>query len=99
MFPETLFTIVTLVDRYLSAKTVPLAELQLVGAAALFIAAKFEETYQVPTVKQLIAACANQYTAPQLLKIEADMVNTFGFDLIINSMFKFYEPLAKVAGL
>ena len=69
MFPETLFTMITLVDRYLSAKHVPLAELQLVGAAALFIAAKFEETYQVPTVKQLIAACANQYTASQILKI------------------------------
>ena len=27
------------------------------------------------------------------------MVNTFGFDLIVNSTFKFYEPLAKTAGL
>ena len=99
MFPETLFTVITLVDRYLSAKIVPLAELQLIGAAALFIAAKFEETYQVPTVKQLISACANQYTATQLLKTEADMVNIFGFNLIVNSTFKLYEPLAKVAGL
>lgn len=41
MFPETIFTIVTLVDRYLSAKSVPLSELQLVGVAALYIAAKF----------------------------------------------------------
>ena len=90
MFPETLFTIVTLVDRFLSAKNVALSELQLVGAAALFIAAKFEETYQVPTVKQLISACAGQYTAAQLLKMEADMVNLFGFELIVNSAFKFY---------
>ena len=99
MFPETLFTMTTLVDRYLSAKTVPLSELQLIGASALFIAAKFEETYQVPTMKQLLSACAGQYTASQLTKTEADMVNTFGFDLIINSAYKFYEPLAKVAGL
>lgn len=42
MFPETIFTVVTLIDRYLSAKSVPLQELQLVGAAALSIAAKFE---------------------------------------------------------
>ena len=68
MFPETIFTIATYIDRYLSAKSVPLSELQLVGAAALLIAAKFEETYQVPTVKQLISACAGQYTASQLLK-------------------------------
>ena len=27
------------------------------------------------------------------------MISVFGFNLIINSAFKFYEPLAKVAGL
>lgn len=63
MFPETLFTVVSLIDQYLSVKEVPLFELQLVGVAALYIAAKFEETYQVPQVKQLVACCANQYTA------------------------------------
>jgi hypothetical protein len=42
MFPETIFTIVTLIDRYLSKKLVLLGELQLVGIAALLIAAKFE---------------------------------------------------------
>lgn len=41
MFPETIFTVTTLVDRYLSAKTIALSELQLVGASALLIAAKF----------------------------------------------------------
>lgn len=41
MFPETIFTIVSLVDQYLSLKEVPLNELQLVGVAALYIAAKF----------------------------------------------------------
>ena len=99
MFPETIFTVVTLVDRYLSAKAVPLSELQLIGAAALFIAAKFEETYQVPQMKQLLSACAGQYTTTQLLNTEADMLAVFGFDLIVNSTFKFYEPLAKISGL
>lgn len=99
MFPETIFTIVTLVDRYLSAKEVRLSELQLIGAAALFIAAKFEETYQVPQIKHLLSACAGQYTNVQLLNMEAEMVNLFGFDLIVNSSYKFYEPLAKIAGL
>lgn len=41
MFPETLFSIVALIDQYLAAKEVPLSELQLVGVAALYIAAKF----------------------------------------------------------
>lgn len=69
MFPETLFSIVALIDQYLTAKEVPLAELQLVGVAALYIAAKFEETYQVPQVKQLVTCCANQFTTAQILEM------------------------------
>lgn len=41
MFPETLFTIVSVVDKYLSIKETSLRELQLVGVAALYLAAKF----------------------------------------------------------
>jgi G2/mitotic-specific cyclin 3/4 len=67
MFPETIFTVVTLVDRYLALKDVPLSELQLIGAAALFISAKFEETYQVPQLKQIVSACASQYTKEEIL--------------------------------
>ena len=67
MFPETIFTMVTLLDRYLSAKAIPLSELQMVGAAIILLSAKFEETYQVPHLKQLVSACANQYTATQVL--------------------------------
>lgn len=42
MFPETLFTIVSLIDQYLKVKDTAISELQLVGVAALYIAAKFE---------------------------------------------------------
>ena len=48
MFPQTLFIIVALIDGYLSKKQVKKHELQLVGAATLFTAAKYEETYRVP---------------------------------------------------
>ena len=41
MFPETIFTVVNLVDNYLSKKDTPINELQLVGVSALFIAGKF----------------------------------------------------------
>lgn len=77
-------------DRYLSAKSVPLSELQLVGVAALYIAAKFEETYQVPQVKHLTRACAEQYSKSQVLAAEADIVSVLNFDLIVNSVYKFY---------
>ena len=79
MFPETIFTMVELVDRYLAARDTPLSELQLVGVSALFIAAKFEETYQVPQLKQLAACCAHQYTPEQILEKEADMIRERNF--------------------
>lgn len=41
MFPETIFTIVTIIDRYLTKKSVAKSKLQLVGIASLFIAAKY----------------------------------------------------------
>lgn len=99
MFPETLFTIISLIDQYLSVKEVPLSELQLVGVAALYMAAKFEETYQVPQVKQLVTCCANQYTAAQITEKEADIIKELNFELIVNSSYKYFEPLCKVIGL
>ena len=48
MFPQTLFIVVAIIDKYLSMKTVRKEELQLLGSAALLIAAKYEETYHVP---------------------------------------------------
>lgn len=79
MFPETIFTIAALVDQYLAVKDVPLNELQLVGVAALYIAAKFEETYQVPQAKQLVSCCAGQYSITQILEKEADIIKELNF--------------------
>ena len=99
MFPETIFTIVSLIDQYLSAREVPLAELQLVGVATLFIAAKFEETYQVPQLKQLVTCCAHQYTSAQILQKEAEIIEMLNFSLMVNNSYKFLEPLCKVVGM
>ena len=99
MFPETIYAVVSFIDQYLSVKEVPLTQLQLVGVACLFIAAKFEETYQVPQVKQLVSCCAGQYTVTQILQMEADIIKQLNFQLISNSSYKFFEPLTKVIGL
>ena len=99
MVPETIFTVTTIIDRYLAERDVPLAELQLVGVASFYIAAKFEETYQVPQAKQLATCCLNQYTTAQILEKEAEILRELNFDLIVNSSFKFFEPLCKVIGL
>jgi len=48
MFPQTLYAMAMIIDSYLSKKGANKENLQLIGTAAFFIAAKYEETYQVP---------------------------------------------------
>jgi hypothetical protein len=42
MFPQTLFIVAAILDKYLAVKAVRKDDLQLVGATAFFIAAKYE---------------------------------------------------------
>lgn len=99
MFPETIFTIVTIIDRYLSKRMVSKSKLQLVGIAALYIAAKYEETYQVPEIRDLVHLSAKAFTKEQILEMEADIIKQLDFDLIVDSTYKFFSPLAKLAKL
>lgn len=43
--PETLYLTINLIDRFLSLKTMPRKELQLVGLGAMLIACKYEEIW------------------------------------------------------
>ena len=42
MFPRTLFIMISILDNYLAQKQIKKQELQLVGAAVLFLSAKYE---------------------------------------------------------
>lgn len=59
---ETLFITVHLIDSYLESNIIHRTQLQLVGITALWIAAKYEETYQVPKLTNLVAICDSTYT-------------------------------------
>jgi hypothetical protein len=96
MFPETLYIVVNIIDRYLSLKDVKKDHLQLVGTAAFFIAAKYEETYQVPELDDLVHYAARAFTKRDLLEAEADIINKLSFDLIPIISFRFFEALAKM---
>ncbi|KAK9266076.1 hypothetical protein L1049_003538 [Liquidambar formosana] len=45
LMPETLYLTINIVDRFLSVKTVPRRELQLVGISAMLMASKYEEIW------------------------------------------------------
>lgn len=79
---ETLFLGVSLVDQFMGRKrnSLPRHELQLLGLAALLIAAKFEEIYP-PLVADLIYVADNIYTRQELLTMEERVLDLLGFDL------------------
>lgn len=69
MFPQTLFIVAAIIDRYLAQKNAIREELQLIGAAALFIAAKYEETYRVPEASELVNISARVFSKNDLLRM------------------------------
>ncbi len=93
--PQTLFICIQLIDSYLERRTIYRNRLQLLGITALWMAAKYEETYQVPKLKNLIFICDSAYTAAEILEMEAELFLAVDFDLIKVTMFSFFEVLAE----
>ena len=62
MFPQTLYIVVSIIDKYLSLKSITKDKLQLLGAAAFFIGAKYEETYHVPDITDLVNLSAKAFS-------------------------------------
>ena len=80
MLPQTIFITVALIDRFLAAVRISHKRLQLVGVAALMIAAKYEEIYP-PPLADYVTVCCNIYTAPEVLAMESEILLSVGFEL------------------
>ncbi|KAA8912863.1 cyclin-like protein [Sphaerosporella brunnea] len=80
LLPETIFLCQNYIDRFLSSKVVSLTKLQLVGATALFVAAKYEEI-NCPSVDEIVYMVDNGYTAEEILKAERFMLSMLNFEL------------------
>ncbi|KAH8291558.1 hypothetical protein KR018_000410, partial [Drosophila ironensis] len=77
---ETLYLSVSYVDRFLSQMSVVRHKLQLVGAAAMYIASKYEEVYALG-VNEFVFLTAESYTKEQILRMEQVMLKMLSFDL------------------
>lgn len=94
LLPETLFLTVNYIDRFLSCKIVSLGKLQLVGATAIFVAAKYEEV-QCPTISEIIYMVDGGYTADELLKAERFMLSMLQFELGWPGPMSFLRRISK----
>jgi hypothetical protein len=82
MSPYTLHLTVNLINRYVSKRVVFKKHYQLVGCAALWIAAKFEDSKdKVPTVRELRNMCVNAYEEDMFVQMEGHILATLGWEL------------------
>ncbi|XP_065172086.1 G2/mitotic-specific cyclin-B3 isoform X1 [Atheta coriaria] len=95
---ETLYLGVKLVDLYLSKVTVNKDVLQLVGAAAMFIASKYDERIP-PLVDDFLYICDGAYTRKELLRMEINLLKVVQFDLGIPLSYRFLRRYARAAKL
>lgn len=78
--PEVLYLAINVVDRYVSKRVVYKKHYQLVGCAALWIAAKFEDAKdRVPTVKELAEMCCKAYDESAFIQMEGHVLSTIGW--------------------
>jgi hypothetical protein len=80
--PETLYLTLNIVDRYISRRVVFVRHYQLVGCAALWIAAKFEDAKErVPTVQELVQICRDTYDQSSFIQMEGHVLETIQWTL------------------
>lgn len=80
--PETLYLTMNIVDRYVSKRIVYKRHYQLVGCAALLIAAKFEDSKdRVPTVQELSQMCCNAYDTSAFIQMEGHVLSTIDWSI------------------
>lgn len=94
LLPETLFLTVNYIDRFLSCKMVSLGKLQLVGATAIFVAAKYEEI-NCPSVQEIVFMVDGGYTVDEILKAERFMLSMLQFELGWPGPMSFLRRISK----
>lgn len=101
---ETLYLAVKLVDLFLTRSTrrqpieqhLTKEELQLLGAASLFLASKFDERVP-PLVDDFLYICDGAYSLTQLLHMEMNILKVVDFNLCVPLSYRFLRRYARCA--
>lgn len=85
---ETFYLAVDIVDRFLAARPVSRAHLQLVGVTAMMIAGKHDEIWP-PEVKDCVYISANTYSAAEVLDMERTIAGALRFRFTVPTTYPF----------
>lgn len=77
--PETLFSSINILDKFLEKKGIPRQKLQLVGITSLLIASKLEEIYY-PDLIDLVAITDFTYQRKNIIDMENDICFALNFE-------------------
>ena len=96
LVPRTLFLVVNIFDRLLSARIISLTQLQLVGITSLLIASKVEEI--VPSSIMLFLHCANRsYTKDKVLEAKRYILKALRWNLSYPNPIHFLQRVGKAS--
>ncbi|KAL7047785.1 hypothetical protein ACKWTF_003100 [Chironomus riparius] len=91
---ETLYLAIKIVDTYLGHQRVSKDSLQLLGAASLLIACKYDERTP-PLVDDFLFICDGAYKRNQLLKMETNVFRAIRYDLGFPLSYRFLRRYAR----
>jgi len=94
LLPETLFLCCNIIDRFLSARVVSVAKLQLVGITCLFIASKTEEIVS-PSVVNFLQCADSSYTEHDILQAERYVLKTLDWNLSYPNPIHYLRRVSK----
>ncbi|KAJ4793724.1 Cyclin family protein [Rhynchospora pubera] len=77
---DTLYLTASYIDRYLSLNAIKLEKLQLLGAASMLIASKYEEI-SPPDVDEFCGATANTYNKQEVVEMECDLLRFLKYEM------------------
>lgn len=95
---ETLYLAVKLVDLYLGERKLSKEKLQLLGAAALFIACKFDERIP-PYIDDFLYICDGAYTRKELIEMERAVFRAVNYNLGVPLSYRFLRRYARVSNV
>jgi len=92
----TYFLGINLVDRFLAAKAVKRAELQLLGCSCLWTASKYHEIY-APEMEDFVFISDRAFSSEQMVAMEVEVLKTLSFELTVPTVLNYAERYSKIS--
>ena len=95
LLPETLYTTVALIDRFLSLQQIHKKQLHILGVVALLICTKYEEIYP-PEIRDLQHVAEGKFSRSEILYWEIEVLHVISFEVGITSPYFFLTRYRKM---